>query len=50
MSQYEEMRVRMTLTNLACLGYKYIDHYWTEEGRYPYLVIQSGKLAGFVKD
>ena len=29
-------------------GYKYLGNYWTEPGRYPFLVIVSGKLAGFV--
>jgi len=29
-------------------GYKYLDHYWIESGRYPFLVRVSGKLAGFV--
>jgi predicted acetyltransferase len=28
--------------------YKYLDNYWTEEGRHPFFVIKSGKLAGFV--
>ncbi|MFD0619914.1 GNAT family N-acetyltransferase [Paenibacillus sp. GCM10027629] len=28
--------------------YKYLDHYWTEEGRFPFFIMQSGKLAGFV--
>jgi predicted acetyltransferase len=28
-------------------GYKYLDHYWTEDGRYPYLIQVDGKLAGF---
>ena len=27
--------------------YKYVDHYWTEEGRYAYFVRVDGKLAGF---
>jgi len=27
--------------------YKYVDHYWTEPGRYPFFVKVSGKLAGF---
>ncbi|WP_339321180.1 GNAT family N-acetyltransferase [Paenibacillus sp. FSL W8-0194] len=27
--------------------YMYLDHYWTEEGRYPYLFRVGGKLAGF---
>lgn len=29
-------------------GYKYIDHYWTESGRHPFLIWADGKLAGFV--
>ncbi len=28
-------------------GYTYLDHYWTEEGRHPFLVRVDGKLAGF---
>jgi len=29
-------------------GYKYLDHYWTEEDRHPFLIYADGKLAGFV--
>ena len=29
-------------------GYKYLDHYWTEEGRFPFFIKVNGKLAGFV--
>ena len=29
-------------------GYPWLDHYWTEAGRYPFLVRVEGKLAGFV--
>jgi predicted acetyltransferase len=29
-------------------GYPYLDHYWTEPGRYPFLIRVSGRLAGFV--
>ena len=29
-------------------GYRWLDHYWTEAGRYPFLVKVDGKLAGFV--
>ena len=29
-------------------GYPYLDHYWTERGRHPFLVRVDGKLAGFV--
>ncbi|HEY8393367.1 MAG TPA: GNAT family N-acetyltransferase [Thermaerobacter sp.] len=28
--------------------YRYLDHYWTEPGRYPFFVRVEGKLAGFV--
>lgn len=28
-------------------GYKYLDHYWTEEGRHAFFIRVSGKLAGF---
>ncbi len=28
--------------------YRYLDHYWTEPGRYPFFVRVSDKLAGFV--
>ncbi len=29
-------------------GYRYMDHYWTEEGRHAYFIKVSGKLAGFM--
>jgi predicted acetyltransferase len=29
-------------------GYNYLDHYWVEEGRYPFIIKAGGKLAGFV--
>ena len=28
-------------------GYRYLDHYWTEEGRHAFLVRVDGQLAGF---
>jgi predicted acetyltransferase len=28
-------------------GYKYLDQYWTETNRHPFLVWVSGKIAGF---
>lgn len=27
--------------------YKFLDHYWTENGRYPFFIMVEGKLAGF---
>jgi predicted acetyltransferase len=29
-------------------GYKYLDQYWTEAERYPFLIRVDGRLAGFV--
>lgn len=29
-------------------GYKYLDHYWTEENRYPFLIRVNNNLAGFI--
>ena len=29
-------------------GYPYLDHYWTEDTRYPYFIRVDGRLAGFV--
>lgn len=29
-------------------GYRYLDHYWVEEGRHPFFIKVGGKLAGFV--
>lgn len=28
--------------------YPYLDHYWTEAGRHPFIIKVEGKLAGFV--
>jgi predicted acetyltransferase len=36
------------LTEHGYFGYPYLDHYWTEPDRYPFLVRVDGKLAGFV--
>ncbi|MCM3127545.1 GNAT family N-acetyltransferase [Paenibacillus provencensis] len=27
--------------------YKFLDHYWTEDGRYPFFIMVEDKLAGF---
>ncbi|MGC4107344.1 MAG: GNAT family N-acetyltransferase [Thermomicrobiales bacterium] len=27
--------------------YRYLDHYWTEDGRFPFVIRVDGKLAGF---
>jgi predicted acetyltransferase len=36
------------LDSHACFGYSYLDHYWEEKGRHPFIVRVDGKLAGFV--
>ncbi len=32
----------------ALFEYKYLDHYWIEPGRFPFLIYVEGKIAGFV--
>lgn len=32
---------------LGLYDYPYLDHYWVEDGRFPYLVRVDGQLAGF---
>ena len=29
-------------------GYRWLDHYWTDAGRYPFFIRVDGRLAGFV--
>lgn len=29
-------------------GYTHFDHYWTDDGRHPFIIRVDGKLAGFV--
>jgi predicted acetyltransferase len=36
------------LNEHGCFGYPYLDHYWVEPGRHPFLVRVDSKLAGFV--
>ncbi|MFE5319825.1 GNAT family N-acetyltransferase [Paenibacillus sp. NPDC056579] len=45
MSEYED---EFELNDYGLFGYRYIDHYWTEEGRHAYFVKVDGRLAGFV--
>jgi len=43
-SQYEKKDVN----DLGLYGYKYIDHYWTEENRHAFFIKVDKKLAGFI--
>ncbi len=36
------------LDSNGCFGYSYLDHYWKEKDRHPFIVRVDGKLAGFV--
>lgn len=36
------------INNHGLYGYKYFDHYWTEQGRHPFFIMVDGQLAGFV--
>lgn len=35
------------ISEQGLFGYKYLDHYWTEERRTPYLIRINSKIAGF---
>ncbi len=43
-SEYEDS----DLDSHGIYGYAWLDHYWCDAGRYPFLVRVDGKLAGFV--
>ena len=36
------------INEFGYFGYKYLDYYWTEEGRAPFFIKVNGSLAGFV--
>ena len=35
------------VNNFGLYGYKYLDHYWTDNNRFVYLVKMDNKIAGF---
>lgn len=35
------------VNSYGLFGYRYLDHYWTEEGRYPFFIWYEKRLAGF---
>jgi predicted acetyltransferase len=37
----------LELNEAGLYGYKYLDYYWTEQGRFPYIITADGHLAGF---
>jgi len=36
------------LDSHGTFGYRWLDHYWTEDGRHPFIIRVDGRLAGFV--
>ncbi|WP_141503874.1 GNAT family N-acetyltransferase [Paenibacillus luteus] len=46
MSQFEDASEN-DVNEYGLFDYKYLDHYWTEEGRFPFFIMESGKMAGF---
>jgi predicted acetyltransferase len=51
MELYQHDLSEFTKTNLdkhGYFGYSYLDNYWAEPSRYPFLVRVDGQLAGFV--
>jgi len=36
------------INEFGLFGYRYLDHYWTEQERHPFFIYAAGKLAGFV--
>lgn len=42
-SQYDKREVN----DLGLFGYNYLDHYWTDEGRWAFFIYADDKLAGF---
>jgi predicted acetyltransferase len=36
------------VSDQGLFNYGYLDHYWTDPGRHPFLIRVDGKLAGFV--
>ena len=43
-SEYDDQ----DLDENGLFGYRWLDHYWTEPERHPFLVRVDGRLAGFV--
>ena len=43
-SQYD----KRDMNALGFYGYRYLDNYWNEDGRWAYFIEVNGKLAGFV--
>ena len=47
LSEFDDDSDRLELNNAGLYGYRYLDYYWNEKGRFAYLLRVDGKLAGF---
>ena len=47
MSEFDDEEDKLELNGAGLYGYRYLDYYWNEKGRYPYLLTVDGRLAGF---
>ena len=47
LSEFDDEYTSLELNEAGLYGYNYLDYYWNEEGRFPYLLSIDGKLAGF---
>jgi predicted acetyltransferase len=46
LSEFDHLEVKLDLNEAGLYGYGYLDYYWNEPGRYPYLLTVDGKIAG----
>ena len=47
MSEFDDDDDRLELNEAGLYGYSYLDYFWNEDDRYPYLLTVDGKYAGF---
>ncbi|OGO87115.1 MAG: hypothetical protein A2Y24_05910 [Clostridiales bacterium GWE2_32_10] len=48
LSEFESETDKFDINSHGLYDTKYLDHFWTEEGRYPYIAKSDGKISGFV--
>jgi predicted acetyltransferase len=48
LSEFDDENDRLELNDAGLFGYGYLDYYWSEKGRFAYLLRVDGRLAGFV--
>ncbi|MCL2404699.1 MAG: GNAT family N-acetyltransferase [Defluviitaleaceae bacterium] len=45
--EFDDEEDSLELNEAGLYGYRYLDYYWNEDDRYPYIVKVNGNLAGF---